>query len=196
MFMRAFGGNVVCGSILSEKAAAIEEDEVGVDIADALEVLTFKNEKDIEVGDEKKYRYENLKFTIVAKNCILCNVGRNQTQVSYKLNNPILYLRVDIPKGIIEDFKREPDGFCHRKFKSLSQSSSGVFSDRKPRRAVAPAAKAFAKIDAKARNSIRKRLRRRLSREGSLFRLPKMRIFCKSNRGEVYQRTVTGLGTR
>ena len=52
MFLSSFAPTVVCGSELSAKevatTAAEVEDEVGVDIADALDVLTFKD--DVGIG--------------------------------------------------------------------------------------------------------------------------------------------------
>ena len=51
MFLSAFSPTVICGSELSAKkkeavggAAEEVEDEVGVDIADALDLLTFKED--------------------------------------------------------------------------------------------------------------------------------------------------------
>ena len=71
MFLSSFAPSVVCGSALSAKeaaasAAAVEvADEVGVDIADALEVLTFEEAKGAdsdkrlvkETPDKKRSRY-------------------------------------------------------------------------------------------------------------------------------------------
>ena len=50
MFLSAFSPTVICGSELSAKKGAVGgtaeevEDEVGVDIADALDLLTFKED--------------------------------------------------------------------------------------------------------------------------------------------------------
>ena len=69
MFLSSFAPTVVCGSELSPKetAATAEEveDEVGVDIADALDVLTFKEDRGLdglrkETGEKKRSRYNNL----------------------------------------------------------------------------------------------------------------------------------------
>lgn len=66
MFLSSLAPTVVCGSELSPKeAAATAEDEVGVDIADALDVLTFKEDRGLdglrkETGEKKRSRYNNL----------------------------------------------------------------------------------------------------------------------------------------
>ena len=49
MFLSAFSPSVICGSELSAKKEVVDgteevEDEVGVDIADALDLLTFKED--------------------------------------------------------------------------------------------------------------------------------------------------------
>ena len=50
MFLSSFSPTVICGSELSAKKEAVGgtaeevEDEVGVDIADALDLLTFKED--------------------------------------------------------------------------------------------------------------------------------------------------------
>ena len=66
MFLSSFAPTVVCGSELSPKetAATAEEveDEVGVDIADALDLLTFQDEEGFgglvkETREKKHSRY-------------------------------------------------------------------------------------------------------------------------------------------
>ena len=66
MFLSSLAPTVVCGSELSAKEAAATamevEDEVGVDIADALDVLTFKDDGGFdgplrETREKKRSRY-------------------------------------------------------------------------------------------------------------------------------------------
>ena len=68
MFLSSLAPAVVCGSELSAKEAAATamevEDEVGVDIADALDVLTFKDDGGFdfdgplrETREKKRSRY-------------------------------------------------------------------------------------------------------------------------------------------
>ena len=68
MFLSSFAPTVVCGSELSPKEIVAREeeveDEVGVDIADALDLLTFKEDRGHdsllkETRENKRSRYHN-----------------------------------------------------------------------------------------------------------------------------------------
>ena len=64
MFLSSFSPTVICGSELSAKEEAVcgmaeeVEDEVGVDIADALDLLTFKED----CGFDGLLKHENSRY--------------------------------------------------------------------------------------------------------------------------------------